>query len=181
VVAQRTTSHGESFISGTRRVVLTNLQSHLSRRSPRNLLYYHRCTPHPRCPRAFSDTRPANVSLDFLVLESALCGCFSHYPLGLSPFIIISNVPNMISRYTPDLPKQMKCVLTSPSSFLPLYHYSHLSLCVYRLFTTLFSLAGVCRPFQYITNNEFLRPLNCVVCEYGAKNKRQLCELASLR
>jgi hypothetical protein len=71
--------------------------------------------------------------------------------LGLSSFIILFYVPNMISRYTPDLPERMKCVLTSSSSFLLLYHYGRLSLRVYHLFATLFSPAGVHR-FSILTN-----------------------------
>jgi hypothetical protein len=115
---------------------------------------------------------------DFLPLESALCGCYSHYPLGLSSFIVTFTVPNMVSRYTPDLPKQMKCVLTSPSSLLTLYHSSRLFLFVSPLIHHLI-LPRRRSPFQYI--NESLRPLNFVACEYGAKNKRQLREFASSR
>jgi hypothetical protein len=88
---------------------------------------------------------------DFLPLESALCGCYSHYPLGLSSFIVTFTVPNMVSRYTPDLPKQMKCVLTSPSSLLTLYHSSRLFFLFHHLFTTLFSPVDV-RRFSTLTN-----------------------------
>jgi hypothetical protein len=73
---------------------------------------------------------------DFLAPESVFVGVTVTTPYGLLSFIVIFNVPNMISRYTPDLPKQMKCMLISPSSFLSLYHNSRLSLCVYRLFAT---------------------------------------------
>ena len=88
--------------------------------------------------------------MSFLI-SSTLNLRFVRTPRAFHLSSISFNVPNMISRYTPDLPKQMKRVLTFPSSFLPLYRYSRLSLCVYRLFTTI--LPHWRSRFQYLNES----------------------------